>query len=68
MRPSYSTIYLVLLCYSTIINLFVSDLLLLFTDVLYVYIQLLTFLYCEISSSHCGEYDVQSCLLGCTAV
>jgi hypothetical protein len=23
---------------------------------------------CEISSSHGGEYDVQSCLLGCTAV
>jgi hypothetical protein len=22
----------------------------------------------EISSSHGGEYDVQSCLLGCTAV
>jgi hypothetical protein len=22
---------------------------------------------CEISSSHGGEYDVQSCLLGCTA-
>jgi hypothetical protein len=26
------------------------------------------FLFCEISSSHGGEYDVQSCLLGCTAV
>jgi hypothetical protein len=25
-----------------------------------------TFL-CEISSSHGGEYDVQNCLLGCTA-
>jgi hypothetical protein len=25
------------------------------------------FLWCEISSSHGGEYDVQSCLLGCTA-
>jgi hypothetical protein len=25
-------------------------------------------LFCEISSSHGGEYDVQSCLLGCTAV
>jgi hypothetical protein len=25
-------------------------------------------IYCEISSSHGGEYDVQSCLLGCTAV
>jgi hypothetical protein len=24
--------------------------------------------FCEISSSHGGEYDVQSCLLGCTAV
>jgi hypothetical protein len=23
---------------------------------------------CEISSSHGGEYDVQNCLLGCTAV
>jgi hypothetical protein len=23
---------------------------------------------CEISSFHGGEYDVQSCLLGCTAV
>jgi hypothetical protein len=23
---------------------------------------------CEISSSHGGEYDVQSCLLGCTAM
>jgi hypothetical protein len=23
---------------------------------------------CEISSSHGGEYDVQSCLLGCNAV
>jgi hypothetical protein len=23
---------------------------------------------CEISSSHGGEYDVYSCLLGCTAV
>jgi hypothetical protein len=23
---------------------------------------------CEISSSHGGEYDVQSCVLGCTAV
>jgi hypothetical protein len=23
---------------------------------------------CEISSSHGGEYDVHSCLLGCTAV
>jgi hypothetical protein len=23
---------------------------------------------CEILSSHGGEYDVQSCLLGCTAV
>jgi hypothetical protein len=23
---------------------------------------------CEISSSHGSEYDVQSCLLGCTAV
>jgi hypothetical protein len=23
---------------------------------------------CEISSSHSGEYDVQTCLLGCTAV
>jgi hypothetical protein len=23
---------------------------------------------CEISSYHGGEYDVQSCLLGCTAV
>jgi hypothetical protein len=23
---------------------------------------------CEISSSHGGEYDVQCCLLGCTAV
>jgi hypothetical protein len=26
------------------------------------------FLTCEISSSHGGEYDVQNCLLGCTAV
>jgi hypothetical protein len=26
------------------------------------------FLKSEISSSHGGEYDVQSCLLGCTAV
>jgi hypothetical protein len=26
------------------------------------------FLFCEISSSHGGEYDVQSCLLGYTAV
>jgi hypothetical protein len=26
------------------------------------------YLSCEISSSHGGEYDVQSCLLGCTAV
>jgi hypothetical protein len=25
-------------------------------------------IFCEISSSHGGEYDVQSCLLGCTAV
>jgi hypothetical protein len=25
-------------------------------------------LLCEISSSHGGEYDIQSCLLGCTAV
>jgi hypothetical protein len=25
-------------------------------------------LYCQISSSHGGEYDVQSCLLGYTAV
>jgi propanediol dehydratase large subunit len=24
--------------------------------------------YSEISSSHGGEYDVQNCLLGCTAV
>jgi hypothetical protein len=24
--------------------------------------------FCEISSSHGGEYDVQSCLLGYTAV
>jgi hypothetical protein len=24
--------------------------------------------HCEISSFHGGEYDVQSCLLGCTAV
>jgi hypothetical protein len=24
--------------------------------------------FCEISSSHGGEYDVQNCLLGCTAV
>jgi hypothetical protein len=23
---------------------------------------------CKISSSHGGEYDVQSCFLGCTAV
>jgi hypothetical protein len=23
---------------------------------------------CEISSSHGGEYDVQNCFLGCTAV
>jgi hypothetical protein len=23
---------------------------------------------CEISSSHGGEYDVQSCLLGCTSL
>jgi hypothetical protein len=23
---------------------------------------------CEISSSHSGEYDVQNCLLECTAV
>jgi hypothetical protein len=23
---------------------------------------------CEISSSHVGEYEVQNCLLGCTAV
>jgi hypothetical protein len=23
---------------------------------------------CEISSSHGGEYDVENCLLGCTAV
>jgi hypothetical protein len=23
---------------------------------------------CEISSSHGGEYEVQNCLLGCTAV
>jgi hypothetical protein len=29
---------------------------------------LLTSLQYEISSSHGGEYDVQSCLLGCTAV
>jgi hypothetical protein len=28
----------------------------------------LSTLSCEISSSHGGEYDVQSCLLGCTAV
>jgi hypothetical protein len=28
----------------------------------------LTIRSCEISSSHGGEYDVQSCLLGCTAV
>jgi hypothetical protein len=27
-----------------------------------------TILTCEISSSHGGEYDVQSCLLGYTAV
>jgi hypothetical protein len=26
------------------------------------------FMVCEISSSHGGEYDVQSCLLGYTAV
>jgi hypothetical protein len=25
-------------------------------------------LFCEISSSHGGEYEVQICLLGCTAV
>jgi hypothetical protein len=25
-------------------------------------------LLCEISSSHGGEYDVQNCLVGCTAV
>jgi hypothetical protein len=29
---------------------------------------LLLILICEISSSHGGEYDVQSCLLGYTAV
>jgi hypothetical protein len=23
---------------------------------------------CEISSSHGGEYDIQNCLLGCTAM
>jgi hypothetical protein len=27
-----------------------------------------TVILCEISSSHGGEYDVQSCLLGYTAV
>jgi hypothetical protein len=26
------------------------------------------FIACEISSSHGGEYEVQICLLGCTAV
>jgi hypothetical protein len=26
------------------------------------------YLFCEVSSSHGGEYDVQSCLLGYTAV
>jgi hypothetical protein len=25
-------------------------------------------LYCEISSSHGGEYDVQNCLMRCTVV
>jgi hypothetical protein len=29
---------------------------------------LFVYLLGEISSSHGGEYDVQSCLLGCTAV
>jgi hypothetical protein len=31
-------------------------------------VKLATYLPCEISSSHGGEYDVQNCLLGCTAV
>jgi hypothetical protein len=30
--------------------------------------RLVNFILCEISSSHGGEYDVQSCLLGYTAV
>jgi hypothetical protein len=31
-------------------------------------VNLATYLPCEISSSHGGEYDVQNCLLGCTAL
>jgi hypothetical protein len=35
----------------------------------YIYLIFVTLIYvCEISSSHGDEYDVQSCLLGCTAV
>jgi hypothetical protein len=37
-----------------------------YTEELYYNVQIL-FL-CEISSSHGGEYEVQICLLGCTAV
>jgi hypothetical protein len=37
-------------------------------DILFLAVNVLTAVACEVSSSHGGEYEVQICLLGFTAV